>query len=252
MIPEYGGCSHRGKVRKTNEDYYYIPQNGEDRNLAMIADGMGGHNAGELASRMAVETILDNFPSGRTGDMVPDEIMGTIRETIEITNKKVYEYSITHDECQGMGTTLVLAILVEGNLYLGHIGDSRAYIVRDRKVCQITKDHSLVQELLDKGTITQDEVANHPQKNVITRALGTEDTIEVDLYELPLMDGDIVLLCTDGLTLHVDLSEEIEVFESGYSMDELADSLVHKAITGGGLDNITVVAIKYSRRVKEG
>ena len=136
--------------------------------------------------------------------------------------------------------------------YLGHVGDSRAYLIRGGKVRQLTKDHSLVQELLDNGTITIEEVENHPQKNIITRALGTDEKIETDCNQIALEANDIILLCSDGLILHVDLQQNIELLESHNSMQELASTLVQKALDKGGLDNITVVAIKYYGMVKEG
>ena len=252
MMLEYGGCSHKGMVRKTNEDYYYIPSEGKTQKLAMIADGMGGHNAGELASRMAVETILNYFLDSREKGNYTHNPIELIESSIEASNDKIFAYAQSDEACNGMGTTLILAFFLEGKVYLGHVGDSRGYLIRNGEVTQITKDHSLVQELLDNGTITPEEVENHPQKNIITRALGTDKTVDIDCHHLVLEQGDIILLCTDGLILHVDLQQNIELFESGSSMQELTDLLVKQAVERGGLDNITVVAIKYSGMVKEG
>ncbi|MFY9296621.1 MAG: Stp1/IreP family PP2C-type Ser/Thr phosphatase [Clostridiales bacterium] len=250
MILEYGGCSHRGMVRKSNEDYYYISDNQNEQHLAIVADGMGGHNAGELASRMAVETILEIFSINK--DQYTNDPTSLIKESIRQANYKIYSHAQQNENCKGMGTTLVLAFFDKGKVYFGHVGDSRGYLIRKGEIIQITKDHSLVQELLDNGTITLEEVENHPQKNIITRALGTERSIEIDCHNISLEEDDIVLLCTDGLVLHVDLQENIELFESSSSMQELTADLVQQALERGGLDNITVVAIKYYGMVKEG
>jgi serine/threonine protein phosphatase PrpC len=250
MILEYGGCSHKGMARKSNEDFYYIPSEGQNQNLAMIADGMGGHNAGEIASSMAVETVLEYFLNNWDSDS--KDPIGLIEEAIETSNHILFNLAESNDAYKGMGTTLVLAYFYEGKVYLGHVGDSRGYLIRNGEITQLTKDHSLVQELLDNGTITSEEVEKHPQKNIITRALGTEETIEIDCHQIPLEAGDIILLCTDGLILHVDLKQKIELLESSHSMQELAYELVDLALGEGGLDDITVVAIKYSGMVKEG
>lgn len=250
MILEYGGCSHRGMVRKTNEDYYYISAHQKNQKLAIVADGMGGHNAGEIASRMAVETIVEIFDNSI--DEYNENPTDLIEKSIREANYRVFSYAQDHEDCKGMGTTLVLSFFDEGKVYLGHVGDSRGYLIRNGEIIQITKDHSLVQELLDNGTITLEEVENHPQKNIITRALGTEKSIEIDCYNIALEKDDIILLCTDGLVLHVDLQESLELFESSSSMQELASTLVDQALERGGLDNITVVAIKYYGMVKEG
>jgi protein phosphatase len=136
-------------------------------------------------------------------------------------------------------------------VFIGHVGDSRGYLVRDGQVKQLTRDHSLVQELLDNGSITQDQVKNHPNKNIITRALGTEDDVDVDCYEVTLKNNDILILCTDGLTHHVNLCENSDLFTSGISMAEIASILGHKALEGGGTDNITVVVTQYFDRAEE-
>lgn len=252
MMLEYGGFSHKGMVRKTNEDYYHIPSKDENKNLAMIADGMGGHNAGELASSMAVETILEYLSENRKKGKYSKKPIDLIKGSIDASNERIFSYAASNEECNGMGTTLILAFFLDDKVYLGHVGDSRGYLIRKGKIIQITKDHSLVQELLDNGSITPEEVENHPQKNIITRALGTDRTVDIDCHHLGLEDDDIILLCTDGLILHVDLQESIDLFESGNSMQELVELLVNQALERGGLDNITAVAIKYSSMVKEG
>ncbi|HZJ82901.1 MAG TPA: Stp1/IreP family PP2C-type Ser/Thr phosphatase [Clostridia bacterium] len=246
---EYGVASHKGKVRKSNEDYYYIPQEGRTTAIAMVADGMGGHNAGEKASRMAVEAIIEL--ATEESDTIIKEPLKFIEESIKASNNKIFSFSTNNEEYTGMGTTLVLALFHKDNVYIGHVGDSRGYLIRNGEAIQLTKDHSLVQELLDNGSITLDEVEGHPQKNIITRALGTDERVENDCYELTLQADDIIVLCTDGLILHVDLQKEIKLFQSIESMQELASILVEQALERGGLDNITVVAAKYSGMLKE-
>ncbi|HZJ57748.1 MAG TPA: Stp1/IreP family PP2C-type Ser/Thr phosphatase [Clostridia bacterium] len=252
MILEYGGYSHKGMVRKSNEDYYYIPSADKIQDLAMIADGMGGHNAGELASRMAVETAIEYLTHRIDRDGYSQDPAGLIEEAIGVSNGRIFDVSLANEAYNGMGTTLITAYFSHEILYLGHVGDSRGYLIRGGSVKQLTKDHSLVQELLDNGTITPDEVDKHPQKNIITRALGTENVIDIDCHKIALKENDIILLCTDGLILHVDLQESIDLVESAHSMQELALGLVDQAVERGGLDNVTVVAIKYISKKKEG
>lgn len=252
MKLEYGAFTHKGNVRKLNEDYYYIPSSETKyEGLIMVADGMGGHKAGDLASRMVVENILKYYEDRKASFTSKEEVANFICEAILRANSKVFNYSKTGEEYHGMGTTLTLAYFYHNHLFIGHVGDSRGYLVRDGQVKQLTRDHSLVQELLENGTITQEQVENHPRKNIITRALGTDDNVDVDCYEIDLKDGDILILCTDGLTRHVNLSENSKLFASGISMAEIATILGQKALEDGGTDNITVVATQYSDGMKE-
>jgi len=244
---QYGVYSHTGKVRKCNEDYYYIPPDGHrGLDIIIVADGMGGHNAGDLASRTAVEEILRFFESSRVEIASADSMKDAIYESIQSANHKVYNLSLTRERFSGMGTTLTMAIFGNGCAYMGHVGDSRGYLISSDGVRQITRDHSLVQELLDNGSITRDEFDNHPQKNVITRALGTEETIRIDYYEINLSDGDILLLCTDGLVHHVRLEEYFAGGMPEEQADRIARKLGDEALSRGGVDNITVIAAKYS------
>lgn len=244
MILEFSGLSHKGKVRKSNEDYIYIPGKNQEQNIAMVADGMGGHSAGETASKMAVETILQSFLNleNNKNEISPSE---EIKAAIELSNTLLYGFSLTDKSYEGMGTTLVLSYFLDNKVYIGNVGDSRCYLFREDEIVQITRDHSLVQELLDKGTITDEEYNNHPRKNVITRALGTEETILVDCHQLDLQNDDILILCTDGLTHHVDLKEKVDVFKSTNNVSDLSKYLVNLALERGGTDNVSLVLIKY-------
>ena len=243
----FSAYSHPGKVRKSNEDYFYIPTGQTAvKNLIMVADGMGGHNAGDIASRMVVDSILEYYNENIDGLTSLEQVKDLLMRAIQDANEKVYHQSMAFAEYEGMGTTLTLAYFYDNMACIGHVGDSCAYLIRDRSVKKITRDHSLVQELLENGSITQDEVNTHPQKNVITRALGTGIFVNADYYEINLKHNDIILLCTDGLVNHVNLADNIELFYSLASLDEITLALGKKALDGGGIDNVTVVVAKYS------
>lgn len=247
MELRYSAYSHQGKVRKCNEDYYFIPDpNDPLQNLMMVADGMGGHNAGDLASKMVVENVVNYFRIHNHSMNSLDQIKDSIYESIQQANSIVYHHSKTDAMYFGMGTTLTLVYAFNKTLCVGHVGDSRCYLIRGKNIFQITKDHSLVQELLENGSITKEEVNSHPQKNVITRALGTDDLVEIDYYEVPLEDDDIVLLCTDGLIHHIKLEQHIELLTACSSLDDITTLLAQKALKEGGIDNITVLMSKYS------
>jgi len=243
----FSAYSHPGKVRKNNEDYFFIPTDATQvKDLMMVADGMGGHNAGDVASRMVVEAIVEYYVENSHRVTSVEQAKDLILNSIQQANIKVYNQSQARDIYKGMGTTLTLAYFFDHRVCIGHVGDSRAYLVRDRSVTKITRDHSLVQELLEEGKITQEEVDNHPQKNIITRALGTASQVVADYYEIELKDNDIIVLCTDGLSNHVDLNKNIDLFYSLESLDEIASTLGKKALEAGGVDNVTIVMAKYS------
>lgn len=244
---EFSAYSHPGKVRKNNEDYFFVPTGGTQvKDLMMVADGMGGHNAGDVASRMVVEAIVEYYSKNLHRVSSVEQAKDLIMDSIQHANIKVYKRSQTRDAYKGMGTTLTLAYFFDHRVCIGHVGDSRAYLVRDRAVTKITRDHSLVQELLEEGKITEEEVDNHPQKNIITRALGTASQVIADYYEMELKDNDIIILCTDGLTNHVDLNKNIDLFYSAEPLDKIASILGNKALEAGGVDNVTIVMAKYS------
>ncbi|MBM7581900.1 protein phosphatase [Caldicoprobacter guelmensis] len=243
----FSAYSHPGKVRKNNEDYFFIPTAGAQvKNLMMVADGMGGHNAGDVASRMVVEAIVEYYSKNSHKVMSIEQARDLVLKSIQHANGRVYNQSRTVDAYKGMGTTLTLAYFFDHRVCIGHVGDSRAYLIRHRSVSKITRDHSLVQELLEKGKITQEEMDSHPQKNIITRALGTAEEVAVDYYEVELEDNDIIVLCTDGLSNHVDLNKNVDLFYSTESLDEITSSLGEMALEAGGADNVTVVMAKYS------
>ncbi|TCO78982.1 Stp1/IreP family PP2C-type Ser/Thr phosphatase [Marinisporobacter balticus] len=242
---ESGAYSHIGKVREINEDAYYI-SNGK-LNLFMVADGMGGHNAGEVASHEAIDSIK-KFMKKHTEVLLnsnEETVCEILKQATLEANKNIFLKSKREEACKGMGTTLTI-ILILAKVYIAHIGDSRAHLIHKEDIVQITQDHSLVAELLRNGSITENEARMHPQKNMITRALGTEESIEIDLYILDLGVDDIILLCTDGLSNLIEIEEIKDALIDCENMQYACEHLVELANERGGYDNITVVAVKNS------
>ncbi|NMA95624.1 MAG: Stp1/IreP family PP2C-type Ser/Thr phosphatase [Clostridiales bacterium] len=252
MVVEFGAYSHVGKVRKNNEDSYYIPSNKYGiENLFMVADGMGGHNAGDVASKMLVREIADYFKLNIDKVNKSREIKELMLDAVHHANKIVYDCSLSDERYEGMGTTLTMAYFFGPKLCIAHVGDSRAYVIYKDSIEQITKDHSLVQDLLENGSITEEEIDNHPQRNVITRALGTDEEVKIDYYERKIDEKYIILLCTDGLINHVTSQEIIDISKESKDLSELARRLTIEALDDGGTDNITVIVAKYNDRAKE-
>ncbi len=242
---EYAVRTHTGRIRENNEDSFYIDE--KNSGIFIVADGMGGHNAGEIASNMAIETIKKDI--GDNWDELialnDYDIHSTLRKAIEMANKKIYEQSLLHIELDGMGTTLTIALIINNKLYLGHIGDSRAYLINKNEIKQLTEDHTLVRELLKNGSITEVEAKNHPKKNIITKALGTELNTEPDIFNIELNNEGILILCTDGLTNMMDSDEILESFIGNSELQKTCDKLIDLANERGGYDNITVMAIRF-------
>lgn len=186
-----------GKRRKLNQDYVYTSENpvGNLPNLFLVADGMGGHNAGDYASRYAVESIVEEISLSYEKNPVR-----ILKKAIESANAHIREKSLETEEMSGMGTTLVAASCIGSRLQVANVGDSRLYLIHEQKITQITRDHSLVEEMVRMGGIDRESARNHPDKNIITRAIGAQDTIEIDFFNEELTPGDMVLMCTDGLT----------------------------------------------------
>lgn len=227
------GITDKGMVRKSNQDCFYISEQGS---WCVIADGMGGHNGGETASTMAVRIIGDVMAQPN------DDAEDALRTAIVAANNAVYKKSTEKSELDGMGTTVVL-LKMDGNIaYIGHVGDSRAYYINGEKIIQLTKDHSIVQKLIDSGTITQNQAKNHPQKNLITRAVGTERFVEIDVNRVICTAGDYILLCTDGLSSMVDDKDIFKIIME--NPDAAVKNLVDAANSAGGRDNVTAVLIK--------
>lgn len=235
-----------GIKRKVNQDACLaatIENNGRKYYLFAVADGLGGHLSGEVASQMAVDYLKENFSNLK--DYFDAE---EINVFINAINMEIIEHSRSNEECKGMATTLTLCILDGCCLEIVHIGDSRAYCIRDNTIEQLTKDHSLVQVLLDEGKITSAEASVHPQKNVITRALGTDNVVRPDIFKYRLDAGDVVLICSDGLYNMVN-EAEITRIVTEYPLEEATKELINLANYNGGNDNITVVLFQPEEEV---
>ena len=232
----YSGLTDTGRRRRRNEDAFVLRPP-----LFAVADGMGGAQAGELASRLAAAVLRESSGSG-TGEE-------RVTELVQEANRRVYERSNEDAEVQGMGTTMTVALVdgERGTVSIGHVGDSRAYRIRDGRLEQLTEDHSLVQELVRGGRISPEEAGSHPQRSVITRALGTDADVDVDTVTLDARPGDLYLLCSDGLPIMVADSEILRIAESGRGdLDAIAHELVAAANRGGGEDNVTVVVFELA------
>ena len=244
------GLTDVGTTRDHNEDNLHI---NNDLELFVVADGVGGQNAGEVASRMAVEVINSHYLKATEDDDEPfigeavesmsDEV-NRMASAIRLANQVVYETSTSNPSLKGMGSTVVAVTATEdGNLAVAHAGDSRVYLIRDGGMFQLTNDHSLVAEQVRAGLITPEEAATSKIRNVITRALGVSPEVEVDMDEQPLEDGDIILLCSDGLTGMVDDDTILSVIEQQPSLEKACEELIRLSNENGGKDNITAVLV---------
>ncbi len=235
-------ASHVGLVRERNEDDFCVwrPPGRPELALLAVADGMGGHRAGEVASALALATLRSHLERELAGEGAGD-LGALLAEGILAANRQVYERARRHPELRGMGTTVTAVLLAGLDLFLGHVGDSRAYLVRGDGIVRLTSDHSVVGQMVDRGHLTETEALSHPQRHVLTRALGVERGTEVDTGRERLRPGDVLVLATDGLTSLVS-PEEIagEVRGSGDFLS-LACRLVRLANERGGHDNVTVV-----------
>lgn len=232
----------KGIVRDSNQDAYAVGEFPEEVAWAVVCDGMGGAAGGNIASALAVKVISDKINASYRPKMKDSSIKNMLDSALVAANIEVYDLADAKPELHGMGTTVVCAIVRDGYAYIAHAGDSRAYIFNGEELKQVTTDHSLVQDLVDKGQITQQEAENHPNKNLITRAIGVDKSIDIDFDEISLDDDEILILCTDGLSNYVSNDEMISEVKDGRYY-AFADRLVKKANNNGGGDNITVVAI---------
>lgn len=228
MKIETGVATDIGKVREGNEDSYLV-----EPPLFAVADGMGGHRGGEVASHLALDTVEALAEQGR----------GTLGDQVREANRAVYEESQRDRAVTGMGTTLTAARVVDGAARVAHVGDSRAYLMRAGSLRQVTDDHTLVNRMVKAGEITPEEAQVHPHRNVLTRALGTEPDVQVDEIEVALMDGDRLMLCSDGLFGMVNEDQIQAILEAEPDPQKTADRLVRAANRAGGVDNITVVVL---------
>jgi serine/threonine protein phosphatase PrpC len=230
-----GVITDTGRKRRRNEDAYVC-----EPPLFAIADGMGGAQAGEVASRLAAAALKESGAKTLGGER-------RISDLIQEANRRVYDRSSTDPNTSGMGTTITVALVENGNVAFGHVGDSRAYLIRDGRMEQVTEDHSLVNELMKSGKLSREEAETHPQRSVITRALGTDPDVDADTFTIEARAGDVFLLCSDGLTDMVAEREILGLVERNRSdLDAALKSLVKAANRSGGEDNITVVAFEIA------
>lgn len=232
----------KGNVRDSNQDAYAVGEFSDEVVWSVVCDGMGGAAGGNIASALAVKVISDKINASYRNEMRDSSIKNMLDSALTAANIEVFDFAEAQPDLRGMGTTVVCAIVRDNQAYIAHAGDSRAYVINNGDIRQITTDHSMVQNLLSMGKITKEEAENHPNKNIITRAVGVDKAIEIDFEQIDLDDDDTLLLCTDGLSNYVSNDEMIELMSDGKHY-AFADRLVQKANSNGGGDNITVVII---------
>jgi protein phosphatase len=233
-VVDSAGLTQTGNVRRSNEDSFLLRSP-----LFMVADGMGGALAGELASRMCAEAFAEL-------DLIEHQGEEALRETIGIANRRIWDRSRTDAETSGMGTTVTAALVGDGGVVsFAHVGDSRAYLLRDGALQRLSEDHSLVHELVRQGQLSEVEAEQHPQRSVITRALGTDEEVQIDTFSLQSKPGDVLLLCTDGLNTMVSEADIAAALGSETGAADVARRLVRAALKAGGEDNVTAVVVCF-------
>ena len=245
----YNCDSHVGKVRKNNEDYCMgeiIQTEGDCIGIFALADGMGGHQKGEVASKIAVESIIDFLKENisQSGCIKMDYLDDIIKQGYNYANKKIYAKALEDNSCEGMGTTLVVAVIYKNDVIIANVGDSRGYLLHNHDFRKITKDHSVVEELVNANLITEEEARRHPRRNQITRAMGAEEIIIVDIFREKLEKDDILLLATDGLTGCVEDESIKNIIKQDKDIKEICQDLINEANNNSGKDNISVILSK--------
>ncbi len=245
---KYHILSDIGNKRKQNEDfcgYEIIEHNNQNIAVFTIADGMGGHKKGEVASKLSVENILyflkKNLVNANFDNYI--DVKSVLRQAYKYVNAIVYKTSLYEEEFKGMGTTLTTAIIHKKDLYIANIGDSSCYLFTDVDIKKVTKDNSLVQELIDEGAITEKEALTHPQRNVITRAIGTDEFIKIDFYKEILEKDNKIILATDGLTNSVTINDMNNIFTNNNDLEKCCIEMIDMAKQNGSKDNISVICI---------
>jgi len=247
MRVRFAGDTNVGMKRTHNEDNLFLPT---DERLALVADGMGGHASGEIASQMAIETVVEFFKNTQDDHELtwPFKLdrgyrydLNRLITGIKLANVKIYEAAQREPQYRGMGTTIVATLFLEDQVLIGHVGDSRVYRLRDGVIEQITEDHSLLNDYIKMKKLSSEEIANFPHKNVIVRALGMKETVQVDMHNEAPRLGDVYVLCTDGLSGMVNDGDIVKTLKSEPDLDKAADRLIAAANSAGGVDNVTVV-----------
>lgn len=251
----YYGISDIGLVREENQDTFTALKLCDNAELFVVCDGMGGENGGKLASSTACDAFCDAVSKRVSAVLFANRLPGRRRKdipgyliaSVEHANRAVYELSKTDSSLEGMGTTLVAALIVDSVAYIVNVGDSRAYVSSSDKIKQITKDHSYVQFLVDMGRITPEEAENHPQKNIITRSVGSTENVISDIFKINLLDGQYIVLCSDGLSNAVPESDICLALMSGETLKDKTEQLVDLAKHNGSSDNITILIVKFEK-----
>lgn len=231
----------KGRVRSDNQDAYFAGRISDNAVFAVVCDGMGGANAGNVASENAVRHISEYIIRSYRDSMDISELEKTVRNAVTSANIELYDMSASEQSLSGMGTTAIIALIKDGQSVIANVGDSRIYLVNEN-IKQLTRDHSVVQSLIESGKITPEDAKYHPRKNVITRAIGAEGSVTADSSVIRLNRGDSLLLCTDGLSNYLDDNEILSVFKNT-DISAVPEALVEKANLNGGGDNITVVTL---------
>lgn len=236
------GKTDIGRVRQMNQDCYCAGEHDSGMTWVVVCDGMGGPAGGNIASSTAAKILSDNITLKYKKNMSRRSVKNLLLTAVSAANVNVYEMSTSNEELEGMGTTAVATVVEKGIAHIVNVGDSRAYIINESGIAQITKDHSLVQQMVDCGKLTPEEAKTHPHKNIITRAVGIKDSVDVDYYEIEVSKNDILLLCTDGLTNNLS-DEDIYSIVTENKSNDFIDILINQSNENGGSDNITVVAV---------
>ena len=239
------GLTDPGCVRKQNQDAYRIEQLDRSTLLCVVCDGMGGASGGQIASSTVCDIVEDKIKKCYNKSMTERSLENLLLSSITTANVSVFDRAVVDMDLKGMGTTIVCAVSMDDTVCIAHVGDSRAYYITEDKITQITKDHSLVQQMLDNGQITKAEFENHPNKNIITRALGVGEDIEIDFDMVSLREDEAILICSDGLSGLLSEEELFEIYKL-VPFDRLTEVYIRAANERGGKDNITVVVMKNS------
>ena len=237
-----------GIVREDNQDSVLAHVFDDSSGIFIVADGMGGYEGGELASSKTVEILFDAFKSGSISSMEDEELIERLQMAVKKANNEIFKTASENEKLYGMGTTVVVCIVTSGKLYTANVGDSRCYICNKESITQVTTDHSLVHDLISRGLITREEAKVHPRRNVITRAIGSEENVDVDIFVNVLHTNDVILLCSDGL-YNMLSDEEIKSTLRRFGTN-VTKRLIKSANDNGGTDNISAIAVKISNEVK--
>jgi serine/threonine protein phosphatase PrpC len=241
----------QGRTRSNNEDNGGTFVNRDGQCLAIVADGMGGHRAGEVASGMAISKLQEMWKQAE-GLRTADQAEMWLKTTIHQVNKLLFEHSMGNTECEGMGTTIEAVIATNDFTTIAHVGDSRCYILNDSGFHQLTEDHTLVNELVRTGQISKEDAEHHPRKSWILRALGTEQDVKIDIKTIMFEEGDFLLLCSDGLSNKVTEDEIEQIIKNEDPLEQKASTLIDMANENGGEDNITLIILEFSDEIELG